>query len=139
MNILLNPQDLWWLAGGAIFGGTIAWALASLIHRSRKLEALQRVESQLAAKTVQLEDLRNQLATLHQEYDDLRKEFRLMEVAKVSTETTLLDTQQHFQSQQKMLDEAKLTLSDTFRSLAAEALAGNNQGFLALAEEKLSS
>ncbi len=136
MNILLHPQDLWWLAGAALLGGAIAWALSSLIHRSRKLEALQRVESRLAATTVQLEDLRNQLASLHQEHDDLRKEFRLMEVAKVSAETQLSDTQQHFQSQLKMLDETKLTLSDTFRSLAAEALAGNNQGFLALAEEK---
>ena len=59
-----------------------------------------------------------------------------MEVAKVSAETQLSDTQRHSDSQRAMLDEAKLTLSDTFRSLASEALAGNNQGFLALAEEK---
>jgi DNA recombination protein RmuC len=34
------------------------------------------------------------------------------------------------------LEDAKVTLSDTFRSLASEALAGNNRGFLTLAEEK---
>jgi DNA recombination protein RmuC len=100
------------------------------------LEALQTVETQLAASKVQVEDLRSQLLALQQDDSDLRKEFRLMEVAKVSAETKLSDTQQHFESQRTMLDEAKLTLSDTFRSLASEALAGNNQGFLALAEEK---
>jgi len=114
----------------------MVWVVCSLLHRSRKLEALQTVETQLAGSKVQLEDFRNQLSSLHQEYDDLRQEFRLMEVAKVSAETKLAETQQHFESQRTLLDEAKLTLSDTFRSLASEALAGNNQGFLALAEEK---
>ena len=136
MNILQDSQYVWWLVGCAFIGATLAWVLCSLIYRSRKLEALQTVETQLAANTVKLEDLRIQLSSLHQEYDDLRKEFRLMEVAKVSAETKLADTQQHFESQRAILDEAKLTLSDTFRSLASEALAGNNQGFLTLAEEK---
>ena len=117
-------------------GGILALALSSLTYRSRKLEALQPVETQLAAHKARLEDVRNQLSSLHQEYDDLQKEFRLMEVAKVSAETKLLGTQEHIESQRAMLDEAKPTLSDTFRSLASEALAGNNQGFLALAEEK---
>ena len=106
------------------------------MYRSRKLEALQSVETKLAAHKVLLEDLRIQLSSLQQEYDDLRREFRLMEVAKVSAETKLADAQQHFETQRTILDEAKHTLSDTFRSLASEALADNNQGFLALAEEK---
>ncbi len=136
MNILQDPQYLWWLLASSLIGGGLAGALSSLFHRSRRLEALQNVETQLAASKVQLEDLRNQLMTLQKDDNDLRKEFRLMEVAKVSAETKLSDTQQHFESQRAMLDEAKLNLSDTFRSLASEALAGNNQGFLALAEEK---
>ena len=136
MNILENPQYLWWLLASALIGGGLAWALSSLFHRSLRLEALQTVETQLAASKVQVEDLRNQLLALQQDENNLRNEFRLMEVAKVSAETKLSDTQQHFESQRTMLDEAKLTLSDTFRSLASEALAGNNQGFLALAEEK---
>jgi len=136
MNILQDPQYLWWLLASTLIGGGIAWALSSLLYRSHRLEALQTIKIQLAASKAHVEDLRNQLTALHQDYDDLRKEFRLMEVAKVSAETKLTDTQQHIESQRAMLDEAKLTLSDTFRSLASEALAGNNTGFLALAEEK---
>lgn len=136
MNILQDPQYLWWLLASTLIGGGIAWALSSLLYQSHRLEALQTIKIQLAASKAHVEDLRNQLTALHQDYDDLRKEFRLMEVAKVSAETKLTDTQQHIESQRAMLDEAKLTLSDTFRSLASEALAGNNTGFLALAEEK---
>ena len=136
MNILQDPQYLWWLLASTLIGGGLTWALSSLFHRSRRLEALQSVETQLAGSKVQVEDLQKQLMALQQDDNDLRKEFRLMEVAKVSAETKLSDTQQHFESQRAILNEAKLTLSDTFRSLASEALAGNNQGFLALAEEK---
>ena len=136
MNILQDPQTLWWLLMSACLGSLISWGLSFLIHRNHRLEALQAVETQLATRTAQLEDLRNQLNTLQQEYHDLRKEFRLIEVEKISAETKLTNTQYHLESQRGLLDEAKLTLSDTFRSLASEALAGNNQGFLALAEEK---
>lgn len=38
--------------------------------------------------------------------------------------------------QRTLLDEAKTSLTHTFRALAADALAGNNQGFLDLAEQK---
>ena len=136
VKILQDPQYFWWLIGCTFIGATLAWGLCSLIYRSDKLKALQAAETQLAANTVQLEDLRNQLSSLHQEYDGLRQEIRLIEIAKVSAETKLSDSQQHANSQRAILDEAKLTLTNTFRSLAAEALAGNNQGFLALAEEK---
>ncbi len=136
MNILQHPEYLWWLLASTLIGGGLAWALSSLFHRSQRLHALKTLESQLVASTVQGEDLRTQLKAVQQDSQDLRQELRLMEVAKVSAETKLVDSQEHFKLQRKMLDETKITLSDTFRSLASEALAGNNQGFLALAEEK---
>ncbi len=136
MLVFENPQYLWWLLASVLTAGGLAWGLCSLLHRSRKLEAFQTFESQQTANAVQIEDLRHQLDNLQQEHEALRKEFRLMEIAKVSAEIKLADTQQHFESQRTMLEETKLNLSDTFRSLASEALAGNNQGFLTLAEEK---
>jgi predicted nucleic acid-binding Zn-ribbon protein len=120
VNILQDPQYLWWLLAGTLIGGMLVWALSSLIHRSRRLEALQTVETQLATSKVQLEDLRNQLAALHQEYDDLRKEFRLMEVAKVSAETKLIDTQQHIESQRAILDDIRHISFIGLRSLSRE-------------------
>ncbi|MDH5427158.1 MAG: DNA recombination protein RmuC [Nitrospirota bacterium] len=136
MNILQNLQPIWWLLSSALIGGALTWAFCSLINRNRTLTVLQHAETQLATRTAQLDDLRVQLGEVQQAHETLRHDFRLMESSKVAAETQLLDSQYHLKSQRTMLDEAKLTLSDTFRSLASEALAGNNQGFLALAEEK---
>ena len=98
MNILQNPEYLWWLLASTLIGGGLAWALNSLFHRSQRLHALKTIESQLVASTVQGEDLRSQLKAVQQDSQDLRQELRLMEVAKVSAETKLVDSQEHFES-----------------------------------------
>lgn len=131
-----DPQLLWILLAGLLVGGTIAWALCSIVYRGRKIQALQESATRLASTQAQAGELRTQLATLQQERERVYQEFRLMEVAKVSAETNLENTQRHLAEQRALLEDAKLTLSDTFRSLASEALAGNNKGFLTLAEEK---
>jgi DNA recombination protein RmuC len=131
-----DPQLFWILLAGLLVGVAMAWAICSIFYRGRTIQALHDADTQLASTTAQAGELRTQLATLHRERDQLHQEFRLMEAAKVSAETKLEDTQQHLAEQRALLEDAKVTLSDTFRSLASEALAGNNRGFLTLAEEK---
>jgi DNA recombination protein RmuC len=131
-----DPLLFWILLAGLLVGGAMAWAICSIFYRGRTIQALHDADTQLASTTAQAGELRTQLATLHRERDQLHQEFRLMEAAKVSAETKLEDTQQHLAEQRALLEDAKVTLSDTFRSLASEALAGNNRGFLTLAEEK---
>jgi DNA recombination protein RmuC len=131
-----DTQFLWIILTSALVGGGLAWILSSLLHQSRGMAALRKTEIQLTTSQAQEREFRNQLAALHHAHEHLRNEFRAMEMAKVSAETHLADMHQHIETQKATLGEAKLALSDTFRSLAAEALAGNNQGFLTLAEEK---
>ncbi|WNM56506.1 DNA recombination protein RmuC [Candidatus Nitrospira allomarina] len=131
-----DPQLLWILVAGLLVGGTIAWGICSILYRGRRIQALQETATRFASAQAQTGELRTQLATLQQERDRIHQEFRLMEVAKVSAETNLENTQRHLAEQRALLEDAKMTLSDTFRSLASEALAGNNRGFLTLAEEK---
>ena len=131
-----DSQIFWILLAGFLVGGALAWVMSALVYRGRKIQALQETAAQLASAQAQTGELRVQLATLQQEGERVHQEFRLMEVAKVSAETNLENTQQHLAEQRALLEDAKLTLSDTFRSLASEALAGNNRGFLTLAEEK---
>jgi DNA recombination protein RmuC len=131
-----DPQLFWILLAGLLVGVAMAWAICSIFYRGRTIQALHDADTQLASTTAQAGELRTQLATLHRERDQLHQELRLMEAAKVSAETKLEDTQQHLAEQRALLEDAKVTLSDTFRSLASEALAGNNRGFLTLAEEK---
>jgi DNA recombination protein RmuC len=131
-----DPLLFWILLAGLLVGGAMAWAICSIFYRGRTIQALHDADTQLASTTAQAGELRTQLATLHRERDQLHQELRLMEAAKVSAETKLEDTQQHLAEQRALLEDAKVTLSDTFRSLASEVLAGNNRGFLTLAEEK---
>lgn len=129
-------QFVWLLLAGFLTGCVLAWAICAFLYRGRNIQALHDADTRLAATKAQEEELRIQLAALQRERDQLHQDCRLMEVAKVSAETKLQDTQTHLAEQRALLDDAKVTLSDTFRSLASEALAGNNQGFLTLAEEK---
>jgi DNA recombination protein RmuC len=136
---MISPNDLqllWILLAGFLVGGTMAWAISSILYRGGKIQALHDAHTQLASVKAQAGELRAQLATLHQERDQFHQALRLMEVAKVSAETKLEESQRHLAEQRVLLEDAKVTLSDTFRSLASEALAGNNRGFLTLAEEK---
>jgi len=133
---LYDSQISWFFVAGLLVGGAIAWAISAMLYRGRKIQALHDADTQLASAQAQTGELRTQLATLQEEREQIHQEFRLLEVAKVSAETNLENTQQHLAEQRALLEDAKLTLSDTFRSLASEALAGNNRGFLTLAEEK---
>ncbi|MDH4361272.1 MAG: DNA recombination protein RmuC [Nitrospirota bacterium] len=136
MTFPLDSQVFWIILAGFLVGAAMAWAISSIFHRGGKIQALHDADTQLASAKAQAGELRTQLAALHQEREQFHQEFRLMEVAKVSAETKLQDAQQHLAEQRVLLEEAKSTLADTFRSLASEALAGNNKGFLTLAEEK---
>jgi len=95
-----------------------------------------RAKVNTAAAESRSQELRNQLDLVQSQFDQLREQFRQMEVAKITAETKFIEAEKNLTAQQALLEEAKNTLSDTFKSLAAEALAGNNAGFLTLAEQK---
>src|SRR4051812_45735649 len=54
-------------------------------------------------------------------------------------ETQTSELRRNLVEQRSLLEAAESKLSDAFRAVAAEALAANNQGFLALASEKLAA
>jgi DNA recombination protein RmuC len=62
---------------------------------------------------------------------------RVSERARVVAETQAEDLRRGLAEQKTLLGAAESRLCDTFRALAADALAANNQGFLTLAQEKL--
>jgi DNA recombination protein RmuC len=64
-------------------------------------------------------------------------ELRYAEQARVVAETEAVGLRRGLAEQKALLAHAEQKLGDTFRALAAEALAANNAGFLTLAAEKL--
>ena len=95
-----------------------------------------KAQASVAASESRSQELRHQLESIQSQFDQLREQFREMEANKITAETKILEAEKNLAAQQTLLEEAKTTLSDTFKSLAAEALAGNNAGFLTLAEQK---
>lgn len=136
MNILSDWPPDWIFVAGCLVGGMFTGMWIALWFRGQLLKALRDSDRSHATATAQVEELRTQLSTAQNEREKLEQEIRSLESQKVSAETTLQTAQESFEEKYSLLNEAKTVMSDTFRSLAAEALAGNNRGFLTLAEEK---
>lgn len=110
---------------GLVVGAGLAWLVTSARAKASRAVA----ESRSQELRIQLNEVQSQLS-------QLREQFREMESAKIAAETKNVEAEKNLAAQQLLLEEARTKLSDTFKSLAAEALAGNNAGFLTLAEEK---
>ena len=108
-----------------IVGAGIAWLVSSA-----------RAKASTAAAESLSQALKDQNQKLEKQLMELQGQFREMESAKITAETKNSEAEKNLTAQQHLLEEAKTKLSDAFKSLAAEALAGNNAGFLTLAEEK---
>ncbi len=136
MELINHPHFPVWILLSFLVGGGLAWAIRSLLARSQTLQALAELQSQNATVTAQAQQRQHQIDSLVLDNTTLRENLRQLEKAKIAAETTLACSEEHFAKQHHFLNEAQASLSDTFRSLASEALAGSNQGFLTLAEEK---
>ena len=93
-------------------------------------------KASVAAAEARVQEVREQLTTARQDFLTLRTKLEQAEAAKVAAETRVAEIEKHLTEQKALMEDAKNKLSDTFQSLAAEALARNNTGFLTLAEEK---
>jgi DNA recombination protein RmuC len=93
-------------------------------------------KARAAAAEARVEEVRQQLVSARNDFETLREDLRKAETARATAETRVVEIEKNLVEQKALLEEAKTRLSDTFKSLAAEALAGNNAGFLILAEEK---
>ena len=71
-----------------------------------------------------------QVATLEEEAGQAERQ-------RAIAETQAAELRVRLDEERELLQQAERRLGDTFKALAAEALAANNQGFMALAAEKL--
>ncbi|MCA9471508.1 MAG: DNA recombination protein RmuC [Nitrospirales bacterium] len=130
-------ETIWlWPLLSFLIGVGLAWGMTSARAKASRVIALNEKERQCAAAEARIEELRHQLTSLQTEQTATLQRWRQCEEERISAETKYQEATDSLQAQHGLLEEAKTTLSDAFRSLAAEALAGNNTGFLILAEEK---
>lgn len=121
---------------GLWIGAVLGWAISVSRAKAQVGAILREQEARTAAAEARVEEVRQQLASARNDFDILRENLRQAETARTAAETRVVEIEKNLTEQKTLLEDAKTRLSDTFKSLAADALAGNNAGFLILAEEK---
>ena len=124
------------LALGLLIGATLAWVIINARAKAAMGSVLRQHETRTAAAEARVEEVRQQLKSARDDFETLRERLGQAEMAKATAETRVTETEKNLAEQKALLEDAKAKLSDTFKSLAAEALAGSSKGFLTLAEEK---
>jgi DNA recombination protein RmuC len=132
-------------------GGAGGWLWAAARERARGEAKLQDLEARLreaegklreaegASRAAQAtaEELRRTLGAAEDRAHALTQELTKTQNARAVAETQNVELRRFLDEQKALLDSAEEKLGDTFRALAAQALAANNEGFLILAAEKL--
>src|SRR5574337_76758 len=121
---------------GLAIGASLGWVMSAARSKAGMGSILRDQEARTAAAEARVEEIRSQLASAREDFETLREDLRTAETTRAAAETRVVETEKNLAEQKALLEDAKTRLTDTFKSLAAEALAGNNTGFLILAEEK---
>lgn len=139
--------------GAVAVAFALGWTWAASRERQRAEEKPRELSAQLreieprlrdaegATRAAQatVEELRRTLGGAEDRMRDLAAELMLAQNARAVAETQTSELRRSLDEQKALLVRAEEKLGDTFRALAAKALAANNEGFLTLASEKLAS
>jgi DNA recombination protein RmuC len=143
MRIVCVPMDaatfLGGLLAGAAVGGLMAWVLATVRARSVLDPAVNDAQAGQRAATATIEELRGQLVLWRQRGDASDSQVRRLEGEKAAGAARLIEMERGLDEQYRLLEAAKGQMTTTFQAVAAETLQKNSEGFLQLANEKLSA
>jgi DNA recombination protein RmuC len=120
-------------AGGVGLG----WLLGAGRARAKGEVALRAAESAAGAAGATVEELRRHQAVLALRAERLEGELSDADRARTVAETQAAELRVRLDEERELLATAEARLGNTFRALAADALAANTEGFLTLAAEKL--
>jgi DNA recombination protein RmuC len=120
-----------------VLGALLGWLLSAARERTRGEVRLREIEGTARAGQATAEELRRSLGVAEDRVQLLGRDFGEAQKARTIAETQNAELRRSLDEQKALLDSAEEKLGDTFRALAAQALAANNAGFLMLASEKL--
>jgi DNA recombination protein RmuC len=122
--------------GGALAAG-VAWMACAARVRAALEPALRDSDGRARAATATVELLREQVTQSQARATALEDELRASERAHAAEASRAIELQRGLAQQRQLLDDAKVSMTDTFQALAAQALQSSNEGFLTLASERL--
>lgn len=127
----------------ALGGIIVWWALSTKMQAVRErtkndlvADRASMVE-QLRGKDARIEELRQEIGERDRTLTTYRDRITQAETQRATAEARLHEVQQQATEKLSLMTAAQQQLSETFRALSSEALAANNQSFLALAQTQL--
>jgi DNA recombination protein RmuC len=117
----------------------VGWLLGAARARARGIATLRVIEAEAGGARATIEELRRQLGTAALRAERLEGELGDADRARAIAETQAAELRVRLEEERELLETAEARLGNTFRALAADALAANTEGFLNLAAEKLSA
>lgn len=108
-----------------------------LQNKEKRVEELQILHAQEMSRSATLEERARRIPALEEQLDTFRKDLEKIRVQNAELSSGLDYERQQAAEKIKLLEEAQIKLSQTFKSLSADALSANNQSFLHLAKSTL--
>jgi DNA recombination protein RmuC len=124
------------LAGAGIVGA-LGWIWGSSRARTAADAALRDAEKRASAAGARAEALAHHAQQAEGRANGLEAARRMADSERAAAVARAEELARNLAEQRELLDSAKVQLGDTFQALAAEALRDSQQGFLALAAERL--
>jgi DNA recombination protein RmuC len=121
-----------------ILGAAFAWFWSRV--QARELSSrIRELEAEASGRQSVEAELRRQSLEVKAERDVLREKYDQESQRRVSAETTAQKARENLEEQKKLLDQARVQLSDAFSAIASEALGKSSAQFLDLANAKFES
>ncbi|MBS3759185.1 MAG: DNA recombination protein RmuC [Desulfobacterales bacterium] len=151
MQVQVGIEVVLYVLSGFVAGGMAGWLTTRSVF-SRRLESVRKelsaqhdkfmsVSNSLAAANTRLEEIDGLKDTLSRREDELRSlQQQIAEHQKQNAEleTTLEKERAAAEEKNRMIEEVKARMTDSFQAMAARALSENNQSFMDLAGTTLS-
>jgi DNA recombination protein RmuC len=124
---------------GVLLGCAIGSLFAAARARTTLDSAIRDAETQATAAIAETIAVRKELESRKQETEGLRTHLREAQNATAALDARADEMRQRFDEQQRILADAERKLSDTFKSLAADALRATSDDLVKRADEKFAA
>ena len=119
-----------------LFGGAIAWVVATARARETRARAETELRTRLSAETARAEHEAERRSALDQELARVNEARNELDRKISAAEVQIRTAQERLEEQKEFITSSRKEFEDTFKALSAAALEGSTKQFLELAEQR---
>ena len=124
------------LVVAVLFGGAIAWVVATARARETRARAETELQTRLSAEAARAEHEAERRSALDQELARVNEARNELDRKISAAEVQIRTAQERLEEQKEFITSSRKEFEDTFKALSAAALEGSTKQFLELAEQR---